>query len=64
MPVLLSREEELRHVAARTRRGKNTLSAHPEASIAALRAGHPMRHLPGYFGKVVEGLRLAEWRAY
>jgi TolB-like protein len=35
------------------------LAVHPDASIAAVKAGHPMRHLPHYFGKLVEGLRLA-----
>ena len=44
--------------------GKTILSAHPEASIAAVRAGHPMRHLVGYFGKLVEGLRLAGLREH
>ena len=35
------------------------LAVHPDASIAAVKAGHPMRHLTHYFGKLVEGLRLA-----
>src|SRR5262245_2710712 len=35
------------------------LAVHPEASIATVKAGHPMRHLTHYFDKLVEGLRLA-----
>ena len=35
------------------------LAVHPDASIAAVRAGHPMRHLTDYFGRLIEGLRLA-----
>jgi hypothetical protein len=35
------------------------LRAHPTASVAAMRASHPMRHLTSYFDKPVEGLRLA-----
>ncbi len=35
------------------------LRTHPRASVAAIRASHPMRHLTSYFYKLVEGLRLA-----
>jgi hypothetical protein len=34
------------------------LRTHPRASVAAMRASHPMRHLTSYFDKLVEGLRL------
>jgi TolB-like protein/Tfp pilus assembly protein PilF len=43
---------------ARSMVGK-ILAVHPDASIAAVIAGHPMRHLTDYFGKLLEGLRLA-----
>ncbi|HEU0058661.1 MAG TPA: winged helix-turn-helix domain-containing protein [Hyphomicrobiaceae bacterium] len=35
------------------------LRVHPSASLAAMRASHPMRHLTHYFSKLVEGLRQA-----
>jgi hypothetical protein len=35
------------------------LRTHPRASVAAMRASHPMRHLTSYFDKLVEGLRSA-----
>jgi TolB-like protein len=35
------------------------LAVHPDASIAAVKAGNPMRHVTDYFSKLIEGLRLA-----
>jgi len=35
------------------------LEAHPQASIAAMRASHPMRHITRFFDKMIEGLQLA-----
>jgi hypothetical protein len=42
-----------------TREAVADLRTHPRASVAAMRASHPMRHLTSYFDKLVEGLRLA-----
>ena len=38
---------------------RRLLAAHPHASIAAMRASHPMRHITRFFDRMIEGLQLA-----